>query len=240
MKNFIESLTASNSPAVFLTIGAMFFIVFMKEYLNFMLKMRAMRRKGHSLGEAGGEAGDGASRGADGAPLIDAEVLSTAKPPQIVSFNFALLERYYEQHLIEYKLMSRASLAIASFGFIVITVGVFLAFAGQTSVGVLTSIAGVVAEAASVLFFNQNKVIMNQVLEYHKKLVSTQYLLTAVSLAQQLPGGTGEAQVTRIIGNLLFLSNVLHGAGSGHLFREAADGAGGRGLEQPPSRLSEA
>ncbi len=170
------------------------------------------------------------------------EETGEGNPQEVAGFNFRLLERYYEQHLLEYKLMSRATLVVSALGFVIITVGVFLAFAGMTSVGILTSVAGIVAEAAAALFFKQNKILMDQVMEYHKKLVSTQYLLTAISLAQELGGSDGVSETKRIIGNLLYLSNVLHSAGSEHLFKcnSKADNAGKTlhqtaGVEKPHS-----
>ena len=44
-----------------------------------------------------------------------------------------------------------------------------------------------------------------KVQEYHKKLVNTQYLLTAISLAKGLQGRLREDEVIRIILNLLYL-----------------------------------
>lgn len=114
--------------------------------------------------------------------------------------------------------MARASLVIAILGFLIIVIGVFFTFSNQISVGVITSIAGLISEAAAVLFFKQNNLLIEQVKEYHKKLVSTQYLLTSISLAAALPEKEAIYQRERIIGNLLFLSNELHGAPSNHLF----------------------
>ena len=141
----------------------------------------------------------------------------------VVDINFKLLEKYYEQHLVEYKLMARASMVIAILGFLVIIIGVFFTFANQVSVGVITSVAGLVSEAAAVMFFKQNNLLIEQVKEYHKKLVSTQYLLTTISLSSELPDKERIKQREKIIENLLFLSNELHGSPSSHLFRGAND-----------------
>ncbi len=78
------------------------------------------------------------------------------------------------------------------------------------------------------MFFKQNQEQIKQVQEYHKKLVSTQYLLTAISLADSLQGSLREDEVKRIILNLLYLSNELHGSKSPHLLGQATpvvDGA---------------
>ncbi len=41
---------------------------------------------------------------------------------------------------------------------------------------------------------------------------------TSISLASELPDNEAVLERQRIIGNLLFLSNELHGSGSAHLF----------------------
>lgn len=140
-----------------------------------------------------------------------------ANPLDVVSGNFRLLEKYYDQTLGEYKINSRATVTIASLGFVVIIVGAGFAMAGYTTVGVVSSIAGLIAEAATVLFFKQNQLQIEQVREYHRKLVSTQYLLTAVSLAGTLSTEVRERESQRVITNLLYLSNELHGSPSPHL-----------------------
>lgn len=136
-----------------------------------------------------------------------------------VGANFQLLEKYYEQHLIEYKLMSRSSLIVSIVGFMAIILGIYFAASDHASIGFVTSSAGLISEVTAALFFKQNKLLIAQILEYHKKLISTQYLLTTISLANELPESRAIQEKERIIGNLLFLSNELHGVtSSNHLF----------------------
>lgn len=78
--------------------------------------------------------------------------------------------------------------------------------------------AGLLAEAATIMFFNQLKNQVKQVQDYHKKLVSTQYIMTTIALAKDLNGSKKDEETVRIITNLLFLSNELHGSNSKHLF----------------------
>jgi hypothetical protein len=147
--------------------------------------------------------------------------------------NFDILEKYYEQTLAENRLLSRSAIGVALLGFFVILIGVSLAFAGFTSVGVVSSVAGLLAEAATLMFFNQLREQIKQVQDYHKKLVSTQYLMTSIALVDKLNSDQHEAELIKIINNLLFLSNELHGSKSDHLF------ASGHALEvarpTPPS-----
>ena len=136
----------------------------------------------------------------------------------IVYNNFATLEKYYNQTVAENRLLSRASIGVALLGFFIILIGVRLAFAGYTSIGFVSAVSGMLAQAATVLFFNQLREQARQVQEYHKKLVSTQYLMTSIALTNDLNGDHRDLEISRIINNLLFLSNELHGSKSDHLF----------------------
>ena len=136
----------------------------------------------------------------------------------IVYNNFGILEKYYNQTFAENRLLSRAAIGVAILGFFVILIGVGLAFAGYTSIGIVSALSGMLAEAATVLFFNQLREQARQVQDYHKKLVSTQYLMSSIALTKDLNGDRHDLEISRIINNLLFLSNELHGSKSDHLF----------------------
>jgi hypothetical protein len=217
MVEIIDALSKSNSPALMVIIISVVFIAFMKEYLNAMIRLRELRQKREIIEE-------NHERQIASNEISKPEI---EKSSNVVDFNFKLLEKYYEQHLVEYKLMARSSLIVAILGFMVIVIGIFFTFANQVSIGVITSIAGLVSEAAALLFFKQNNLLIEQIREYHKKLVSTQYLLTGISLAGELPEQEAIFERRRIIGNLLFLSNELHGAKSTHLFSDSEGKSGG-------------
>jgi hypothetical protein len=136
----------------------------------------------------------------------------------VVNANFDILEKYYEQTLAENRMLSRSAIGVAVLGFFVILIGGSLAFIGYTPVGVVSSFAGVLSEGASLMFFSQLREQVRQVQDYHKKLVSTQYLMTSIALAKSLTGERHESEISTIIKNLLFLSNELHGSKSNHLF----------------------
>jgi hypothetical protein len=142
-------------------------------------------------------------------------------PTSVVLDNFDILGKYYEQTLDENRLLSRSAIGVALFGFLIIIIGVGLAFSGFVSVGLVSSVAGLLAEAGTVLFFNQLREQVRQVQEYHRKLVSTQYLMTSISLSEKLSAERRETEISKIISNLLFLSNELHGSKSDHLFPPA-------------------
>jgi hypothetical protein len=204
LKNIFQN-TLTGLAALTAIVAFMFF----KEYLGFKLKMQRIA-KGVVDSEESDEQPETPKKSSTPIRNLD-------DPKNVVSSNFNLLERYYDQTLAEYRLNSRATVAIAMLGFLAILIGIGIAYSGTIAVGVVSSAAGVLAEAATVMFFKQNQEQIKQVQEYHKKLVSTQYLLTAVSLADSLDGGMREAEVKRIILNLLYLSNELHGSKSPHL-----------------------
>jgi len=211
--DIIKFLSQSNSTLVLSTVAATFTILFAREFVKLYLSIR------HAQSQYDGErlnAGEPAA-----APPAAGERPELQSATDVVTWNFRLLEKYYDQTLGEYRLNSRASIVVAGLGFAVILIGIGFAYNNSMAVGTVSSIAGVIAEAASVMFFRQNQMMMKQVEEYHKKLVSTQYLLTAVSLADGLSELNRETEKHQIIVNLLYLSNELHGAKSDHLFAES-------------------
>lgn len=198
-------LTSTLATAV---VAAATAIKFFQEYIAFKIKLK--------------RAGDveRSDKGSSSAGEDERESLAQARsgdPQKVVSANFRLLERYYDQTLTEARLNSRATIVIASLGFVAILVGIGFAVSGSVSVGVVSTAAGLVAEGATVLFFKNNQEQLRQVSEYHKKLVSTQYLQTAIALTEGLDDASREAEVKRIIVNLLYLSNELNGSQSPHL-----------------------
>ena len=213
--DFIKSIF-QNTLTGLAALTAIVAFMFFKEYLGFKLKMQRLAK---GLGDSEESAKDQEAPSPKPSPIPDR---SFDDPKNVVNSNFQLLERYYNQTLAEYRLNSRATVAIAMLGFLAILIVIGIAYSGTIAVGVVSSAAGVLAEAATVMFFKQNQEQIKQVQEYHKKLVSTQYLLTAVSLADSLDGNSRETEVKRIILNLLYLSNELHGSKSPHLISEGS------------------
>jgi hypothetical protein len=197
----------------FTAVALIFAFQFFREFLRFKLRMRRL--------EAGLTPDE-----TDSAQVLGHNEKTTQDngqlddPKNVVNANFQLLEKYYDQTLTEYRLNSRATIVIAMLGFVAILIGIGIAYSGVIAIGVVSTAAGVLAEAATIMFFRQNQEQIKQVQEYHRKLVSTQYLLTAVSLAESLEGGTSVEEIRRIILNLLYLSNELHGSKSPHLLPE--------------------
>jgi hypothetical protein len=203
--SLLKFLASTQSPLVIAAFATLVALAFMRQYVDILIKLRQARRKEPNSPEE------------ITTSLTESAPRSFDDPKKVVDFNFRLLEKYYDQTLAEYLLNSRATIVIACIGFVVILIGVAFVFSGIVGVGVLSSIAGLIAEGATVLFFKQNQAQVKQVEEYHRKLVSTQYLLTAISLTENLDGPTRQNEVKRIILNLLYLSNTLHGAQSSHL-----------------------
>jgi hypothetical protein len=139
--------------------------------------------------------------------------------------NFRTLNSFYSENLTQYRTSSFASIAIAVLGFVVIISGVLIAIVGQSvTVGTVSSVAGIVGEAAAMLFFRQNRTFQLQMEASLQKLVSSQYLMTSIALARELTPQAKEAEVARINGHLRELMNALHDI---------------HGVERRPERLSE-
>lgn len=225
MSSELLKLIFQNTITATAVLTAFFAFMFFKEYLRFRIRTQQIA-KGIKIAEGDTEE---TTKDADN-NNPDTSNRRLDDPKHVVNSNFQLLERYYDQTLVEYRLNSRTTVVIASLGFVAILVGIGIAYSGTIAVGVVSGAAGVLAEAATVMFFRQNQEQIKQVQEYHKKLVSTQYLLTAISLADSLQGRQREDEVKRIILNLLYLSNELHGSKSPHLLGQGAPAVDGTGL----------
>lgn len=215
MNEIFKSLSDSNSTTLLIGFVGFILLALLREYFRFFLKLKGIReKKNEPLDKENQQPSNIGEQN-----IVINQVQTESEASAVVDSNFRMLDRYYDQHLTEYKLMSRATLVISILGFLVILIGVFFVLSGYASVGILTSIGGAVAEGASILFFTQNRIIMEQIREYHKKLVSTQYLLTSISLTKSLNEEKRQEEVQKIIQNLLFLSNELHNSDSSHLFK---------------------
>ena len=126
--------------------------------------------------------------------------------------NFKILNQFYAENLLQYRTSEIASISIAVLGFVIIISGVLIAIIGnQVTFGSISSAAGIVSEAAAMLFFKQNRLFQDQVQESLKKLVSTQYLMTSISLARELANDPKTEEVRKINAHLRELMNGLHG-----------------------------
>jgi hypothetical protein len=126
--------------------------------------------------------------------------------------NFNTLNLYYSEQLSQYSRSALASIIIAVIGFIVIIAGILAAVIGnQVALGTVSSSAGIISEAAAFLFFRQTQLFRAQVHDSLKKLVSTQYLMTSISIAKELDEERKGYEVGRINEHLRYLMNILHG-----------------------------
>jgi hypothetical protein len=88
---------------------------------------------------------------------------------------------------------------------------ILIAFVGKEALlGSVSSAAGIVSESAAFLFFKQNQELQSQMQMSLKKLVSTQYLMTSIALARELPVEEKTQEITKINSHLRELMDVLH------------------------------
>jgi hypothetical protein len=113
--------------------------------------------------------------------------------------NFKTLNSFYSENLSQYRTSSLASISIAILGFVVIISGVMIAIIGhQVTIGAVSSAAGIVSEGAAMLFFKQNQTFQTQMEGSLKKLVSSQYLMTAIALAREMGGPQKDTEIQQI------------------------------------------
>jgi len=126
--------------------------------------------------------------------------------------NFRILNSFYSENLSQYRYSSIASISVAILGFVVIIAGILIAFIGnQLTLGAVSSAAGVIGEAAAVLFFRQTRTFQVQMEASLQKLVSAQYLMTSIALAKELEGEAKKQEFIQINNHLRTLMNALHG-----------------------------
>src|ERR1700712_1049269 len=106
ISGILQVLTKSNSAALLITVIGAFSLTFVREYFRTLVRLREIQH-GHKTSasdaktsDTGGEFPYAAARGST-STVSAAQIPTTAG--DVVGFNFRLLERYYDQHLIEYK-----------------------------------------------------------------------------------------------------------------------------------------
>ena len=125
--------------------------------------------------------------------------------------NFRVLNTYYSENLSQSRTSARASISIAVLGFVAIVAGAMIGLVfKQSLLGSLSALSGVICQAASVLFFRQQTAFQAQMKDSLKKLVSTQYLMTSIALARELPESFKIDEVHRINRHLRELMSWLH------------------------------
>lgn len=96
------------------------------------------------------------------------------------------LERDYEQARLQANNWSRISLIAAGIGFLMVLVGIVQLLLGNTTVGIVTSVSGIVPEIAAALFFNQVKNANARVDAYHKNLLEAEAVHRAIELCETI------------------------------------------------------
>lgn len=125
--------------------------------------------------------------------------------------NFKVLNSFYSENLSQYRTSALASISISVLGFIVILAGILIAIIGkEIALGAISSSAGIISEAAAVLFFKQNRVFQEQMESSLRKLISSQYLMTSIALARELEGKDKGAEFSLINNHLRHLMDSLH------------------------------
>jgi hypothetical protein len=126
--------------------------------------------------------------------------------------NYRILNSFYAENLSQYRTTSITGIAISLLGFVVIIAGMLIALiTDKTGLGAVSSAAGIVAQAAAMLFYRQNKAFQSQMLNSLNKLVSSQYLMTSIALARDLDEEAKRNEVLKINGHLRSLIDLLHG-----------------------------
>ncbi|MBS1786145.1 MAG: response regulator [Acidobacteria bacterium] len=110
------------------------------------------------------------------------------------------LNQDYEEARQQSRWNYRIGLGIAVLGAVFIFVGTYLALKDKTYVAVLSALAGVLAEAATLLFFKRTDSANERMDRYHQELVETRGLEILLDASEELPvGGMREQCRERVI-----------------------------------------
>lgn len=109
------------------------------------------------------------------------------------------LELSYRQTREQSQGWYRFSAIAASIGFVLIAIGVVAVLFGQTAAGVITSISGVIPEAAAALFFSQGKQANGRVDTIQEKLGEARELLTALEIANTITDESARNEMKKSI-----------------------------------------
>jgi len=91
------------------------------------------------------------------------------------------------------------SLGSASFGIILLTIGIVLIFSQQITPAVVNSVAGILIEFVSILFFNQAKAANQRHDRYHKDLVERHQILQTIQFVKLISTVQDRDKITEII-----------------------------------------
>jgi len=134
------------------------------------------------------------------------------RPDDLMVQNFRVLNSFYSESLTQYRRSAQATLFVSFLGFITIVLGAAMGlFWNQHLLGALSGIAGVLGEAAAVLFFKQLTVFQAQMQDSKDKLVATQYLMSSIAISRELlDSNQRPAEVQKINDHLRTLMLQLH------------------------------
>lgn len=109
------------------------------------------------------------------------------------------LERNYEQARNQASNWSRISLIAAGIGFLMVLVGIVQLLLGNTTVGIVTSVSGIVPEIAAALFFNQVKGANARVDAYHRNLIQAEAVHRAIELCETVEDNQAKERLKETI-----------------------------------------
>ncbi len=109
------------------------------------------------------------------------------------------LERDYEQARRQATNWTRASIIAAVVGFVIVLIGAFLSFASNTTVGIVTSVSGIVPEVAAALFFQQTREATIRVDAYHKDLIEAKGIDQSIQLCATMEDDGARDRLKEVI-----------------------------------------
>lgn len=100
--------------------------------------------------------------------------------------NLDQLQANFSQAREDSKQFFRLTIIFTSLGFVVMLVGVILLLLGESTAGVVASLASVIPEATAALFFTKDAELRRTIETYHRHILQSQQMLTMIDVCETI------------------------------------------------------
>jgi len=103
-----------------------------------------------------------------------------------VRLNLSQLESNIKQARTESNQFFKLTLLFSGLGFLVILGGVIFLLLGQTTAGIVTTVASLIPEVTAGLFYSKDRELRKTVQAYHQHMLESQKLLTMIDVSETI------------------------------------------------------
>jgi len=97
------------------------------------------------------------------------------------------VKKDYEQAQLQAKLNFNIAMIVSVLGFVIIFIGIFLAWSNRVTIGIVGSASGIVVEVLGYLFYRRLDLANKRMDTYHQEILQTYWLEMLLASSEQLP-----------------------------------------------------